>query len=359
MRRLIFLGVAIAAIAVGLQSGCADKTPLPTDLPAPVYRGIDTSYAVINPVWTEFNGRPLNRPNDVYVGYDRKMYICDTGNDRVLKIDFDGTFFEEYPVVHPVAISQDRGLDLLVVCGDYSRTEQVEGRDTVIWYGDSIFRKRFRGTQPFERVFQAHFPYYIDHGVETHAAYWSIAASPFPQKNYFVTDFWFGRVLGFTALDLPVTEYLSEGIGLGLTRYPVDLYPYKIAGQDYIALAQAAGNIGVQLFSLPNWTPRYVEGDTVPPMIRFSGRAYKDIAVDDQSNFYLLLDGPDPDAGANYYFYKYDRRGESLLAFGVLGSGERQFRSPQGICHFDGILYIADSGNNRIIRYQLTTETRQ
>ena len=48
-----------------------------------------------------------------------------------------------------------------------------------------------------------------------------------------------------------------------------------------------------------------------------------------------------------------------LLAFGEFGSGEKQFRSPQGICHFEGILYIADAGNNRIVRMQLTTEARQ
>lgn len=351
--------VALFVGAVLMLVGCADKTPLPSDLPAPVYGGIDTNYVVVNPIWTEVNGRALNRPNDVYVGYDQQIYICDTGNDRVLKLDVDGSFLEEYPVVHPVAISQDRGLDLLVVCGDYSRTEQVEGRDTVIWYGDSVFRRRFRGNGPFERVFQAQFPYAIINQREVHAEYWSVAASNTPLKNYYLTDFWVGRILDFRADDVPIREYLSEGLELGKTRYPSDLYPYQIGGQNYIALAQAAGNIAVQIFSLPNWISPYMEGDTLPPMITFQARAYKDIAVDDQSNFYLLLDAPDPLLQGDYYFYKFDRRGQTLLAFGELGSGERQFNSPQGICHFEGILYIADAGNNRIVRYQLTTETRQ
>jgi len=359
MKRWLRFGLVAAVVALGMMIGCADKTPLPTDLPEPIYGGIDTSYIVINPIWIEINGRALNRPNDVYIGYDQQIYICDTYNDRVLKLEIDGTFIEEYPVVHPVAISQDRGLDLLVVCGDYSRTEQVDGQDSVIWYGDSVFRKRYLGNEPFTRVFQAPYPYIIINDRPVHAEYWSVAAANSTLKNYYLTDFWVGRVLGFNAFDFPTEEFLSEGIGLGKTRFPLDLYTYQIAGQNYIALAQGAGNVGVQIFSLPNWVSPYVDGDTLPPMITFQARAYKDIAVDDLSNFYLLLDAPDPLLGAHYYFYKFDRRGETMLAFGAAGSGEKQFLSPQGICHFDGILYIADSGNNRIVRYQLTTEARQ
>lgn len=359
MRRFVALILAAAGTAICLIAACADKTPLPTNLPAPVYGGIDTNYVVISPNWTEFNGRALDHPNDVYVGYDQLIYICDTNNDRVIKLDIDGTFLAEYPVVHPVAITQDRGLDLLVVCGDYSRPEVVDGVDTVINYGDSVFRKRYRGDQPFARVFQAPYPYYIFNDRPQAAQFWSIAASFYPTKDYYLTDFWFGRLVEFSASDIPVGYHLSDGVGLGLTRFPVDLTMYQIAGQNYVALAQAAGNIGVQLFSFPNWVGLYESGDTLPPLIRFSARSYKDIAVDELSNFYLLLDSTDPLLGTNYYFYKFDRRGDVLLAFGELGSGEKQFRSPQGICHFEGILYIADAGNNRIVRMQLTTEARQ
>ncbi len=357
MKMWVSLGLALLALAV--FSGCGEKTPFPSDLPAPVYGGVDTNYVVVNPVWTEFNGRALTRPTDVYVGYDEQVYVCDTDNDRVVKLELDGSFVDEYPVVHPVAISQDRGLDLLVVCGDYSRTIIAEADTTEIWYGDSVFRKRFRGNHPFERVYQAQYPYFIFNERPQHAQFWSVAASTLAGKDYYLPDFWFGRILKHSATDQLAAIILEEGIGIGKTRYPLDLYPYRIAEQDYIALAQGASNVGVQVFSLPDWISPFADVDTLPPMIRFSARAYKDIAVDDQSNFYLLLDEPDPLLGADYFFYKYDRRGETMLAFGALGSGDKQFRSPQGICHFDGILYIADTGNNRVIRYQLTTETRQ
>ncbi|MGB5137293.1 MAG: hypothetical protein WBP29_02040, partial [Candidatus Zixiibacteriota bacterium] len=209
------------------------------------------------------------------------------------------------------------------------------------------------------RAFQAPYPYFIFNGHPQAAQYWSVAASFLPTKDYYLTDFWLGRIIEFSGSDIPLAYHLSTGIELGKTTYPVDLTMYQIAEQNYVAMAQAAGNIGVQIFSFPNWVGLYEQGDTLPPMIRFTARAYKDIAVDELSNFYLLLDEPDPLLGADYYFYKFDRRGELLLAFGELGSGEKQFRSPHGICHFEGILYIADSGNNRIVRLQLTTETRQ
>lgn len=358
MKQLLSICSAIAAALVCLLIACSDKTPLPTNLPAPVYGGIDTSYVVIHPEWTEFGGLALNHPNDVYVGYDQLIYICDTNNDRVLKLDIDGTFLAAYPVVHPVAITQDRGLDLLVVCGDYSRTETFQGRDTVMNYGDSVFRKRFRGNQPFVRVFQAPYPYYVFNSHPQAAQYWSVAASFLPTKDYYLTDFWLGRIIEFSGSDIPVQYHLELGTGLGETTYPVDLTMYQIAGQNYVALAQAVGNVGVQLFSFPNWVGLYEQGDTLPALIRFSARAYKDIAIDELSNYYLLLDVPDPLLRANYYFYKFDRRGEALLSFGELGSGDKQFRSPQGICYFGGTLYIADTGNNRIVRLHLTTEAR-
>lgn len=357
MRVLGSILLAIAVVVTMLTIGCSDKTPFPTDLPKPVYGGIDTNYVLLTPVWTEFDGVALNYPNDVYIGYDQLLYICDTRNDRVIKLSMEGTLLDVYPVVHPVAITQDRGLDLIVVCGDYARVENIGGVDTTIGYGNSVFRKRFRGNQPFAKVLEA--PPVVVNGRLERAEFWSVAASFLPTRDYYLTDFWLGRIRQVTASDDVAGDFLDQGIGIGLTTYPLDLCMYQIAGQNYVAMAQGAGNIGVQLFSFPDWVSLHEDIDTLPPMIRFQARGWKDIAVDELSNFYLLLNEPDPLLGTHQYFYKYDRDGELLLSFGSLGSSERQFRDPQGIAYFDGIIYIADSGNNRIVRYQLSTALRE
>lgn len=44
------------------------------------------------------------------------------------------------------------------------------------------------------------------------------------------------------------------------------------------------------------------------------------------------------------------------ISFGGTGNGPRQFNNPSGVAYFDEILYVADTGNNRIARYKLTTD---
>jgi hypothetical protein len=358
----ILLGFTLTAV-ITLAIGCGEKTPLPSDLPDPVYGGIDTNYIQITPIWNAADGVAFNRPEDVYVGYDQTIYICDTGNDRVINLEADGTVIAVYPVVHPVAITQDRGLDLLVVCGDYARVEIDDGDTNFVPYGNAVFRRSFRHGGGFVKVWQADSPYHAiefrDTVLWVDAEFYGISATLLESKSYYVADRYKGRIILFGADDLPKDTYLSEGIGLGFTSFPTDLTSYQIAGQTYISLAQGVGNLAVQLFSLPNFISLYSDNDTLPPMIRFTARSYKDLAVDELSNFYLLLRDLDPLLGANHHFYKFNRRGELLQSFGTAGSGDRQFNNPNGITVFDGIVYIADTGNNRITRYQLATEIRQ
>jgi len=45
-----------------------------------------------------------------------------------------------------------------------------------------------------------------------------------------------------------------------------------------------------------------------------------------------------------------------IVSFGEEGSGPRQFSSPSGVAYFDEIVYVADTGNNRIARFKLSTD---
>lgn len=44
------------------------------------------------------------------------------------------------------------------------------------------------------------------------------------------------------------------------------------------------------------------------------------------------------------------------VSFGGEGAGPKQFSNPQGIAYYRTIVYVADTGNNRIARYKLTTD---
>ena len=50
--------------------------------------------------------------------------------------------------------------------------------------------------------------------------------------------------------------------------------------------------------------------------------------------------------------YIFNSFGEELQSFG----GPSVFKSPYGVAFFDRTLYVADTGNNRILRFVLSTE---
>lgn len=45
-----------------------------------------------------------------------------------------------------------------------------------------------------------------------------------------------------------------------------------------------------------------------------------------------------------------------VVSFGGTGDGASNFNNPNGIAYFDRIVYVADTGNNRISRYRLNTD---
>lgn len=364
--RLIIFGLVIALVLATAFIACSDKLAFPK-LPTPVYGGVDTSYIQINPVWNEAGGIPYSHPHGIHIGYDRFIYICDTENDRVVKLDQLGNLVESYAITHPVAVTQDRGLDLLAVCGDYYEITVIDDSTSdTTWYGNSVYRRSYRYGTEFEPVFTDSnvidiyvFPPGVT--ISVRAEYWGIAASELPDKSYWLADYLRDRILLLDANDDPGSRpFIPSGIGIGLAESPWSLYAFEIVGENYLAYAQASANLGVQILSLPAGVPIYA--DTVnglPDLVRISASVRKWVAVDELLNYYVLLERLSPLTGYNHHLIKYDRYGNEILRFGTSGSGERQFDRPRGLAYKDGILYVADTFNDRITRFQLTTELRE
>ena len=43
-------------------------------------------------------------------------------------------------------------------------------------------------------------------------------------------------------------------------------------------------------------------------------------------------------------------------SFGGLGTESGKFNNPKGIAFYNKVIYIADTDNNRIVRYRLSTD---
>ena len=61
------------------------------------------------------------------------------------------------------------------------------------------------------------------------------------------------------------------------------------------------------------------------------------------------VEGVNPPPGA-------DRTKPDIVSFGGTGAGPRQFNNPGGVAYFRQIVYVADTGNNRITRHKLNTD---
>jgi hypothetical protein len=75
----------------------------------------------------------------------------------------------------------------------------------------------------------------------------------------------------------------------------------------------------------------------------------EDVTLDEQSNIFVI------DAGLHHLF-KFNASGAELQSFGEFGSGEKQFNRPMGVAYFNKTIYVADTGNNRILRFKLSTD---
>lgn len=94
---------------------------------------------------------------------------------------------------------------------------------------------------------------------------------------------------------------------------------------------------------------------TEPSGLAYSADGRSHIFVTDaaRDSLYLFqsngVEGVNPPAGS-------EATRPISVSFGGTGSGPREFRNPSGVAYFDRIVYVADTGNNRIARYRLNTD---
>ncbi|MCI0495260.1 6-bladed beta-propeller, partial [candidate division KSB1 bacterium] len=75
----------------------------------------------------------------------------------------------------------------------------------------------------------------------------------------------------------------------------------------------------------------------------------EDVTIDEQGNIFVV------DAGLHQLF-RFNSSGVEKYSFGSFGSGEKQFHRPMGVAYFDKTIFVADTGNNRILRFKLSTD---
>ncbi|MCI0692408.1 hypothetical protein L0337_10450 [candidate division KSB1 bacterium] len=307
----------------------------------------DTTYLQLRPVWGAETGYNLNQPQDILLGREPLVYIADTGNDRILMLDLAGNILgQSQPIDNPVALTQDSKLNLLIVSGSNKiyRINLVAARHQI-------------AAAPVELVF---------HEVDNpDRRYTGIAAVLVTIQNratlgYYVAatgdDKRDNQALIFPEeFDIRVPNAANlepNGLGILSASSPSGITTLRDFSADFIFCMIGENSFKVQWITPGEFgftarlNPAQGNFDLFEPG-KFSQP--EDVTVDTEGNIYAV------DAGLDYLF-KFSAAGKEQHSFGGTGSGEKQFQQPSGVGFFDKTLYVADTGNDRIVRFKLSTD---
>ncbi len=349
---IVFIGIIV------FLSSCVDKFDLTQiDLDDDdVNVGGDTVYVQLKPVWVGYN-----KPQDIMVGREPFIYVADTENDRVVMLNLAGEIFGSRSIKHPVALAQDHRLNLIVV----AQFDTSGDTYSAVFKLDLVSVQHQIETAPITRLLPrvedlnrpeleytgacvfANNIFYVARKGPNNTSFIDPDNSIllFVPKKFFREsaegDTLVGRVpnidpLGqgpVSAYDISsMTSFNDQSIDIiitltGGTSFKSNWLHYQVTPIDQRYVSNFSPVSGLD-FMIPNRFER-PEGS----------------AIDNFGNIYIADAGKDS-------VYKFNPFGDELESFG----GPDFFNQPHGVAHFDKTLYVADTENNRILRFSLSTD---
>ncbi len=367
---ILFLLTALIAIMLS----CGEKIDLPMEVPFEGELG-DTLYLQLNPIWDAEHGYDFNNPQAVYFGKDTYLYVADTGNDRILRMDAAGTIHAAIPIVNPISVSQDELMRLLVVTGDQKVYKIDVGPS-----GDMLPYVAYDYTAVCDTCY--------DHDLlDPDDIFVSITDATLGLKTYFVAVrssvtggngriLWFkGSVDPDTADILLPSEFtnaesdtfhnpvVETGNGILTTNFTNHIYAYEQSGAMHLIVCQDSGSYPVHdmVFIRQVWDNTWVfDYSHYPGEVDILDINLYDFpvgaATDPEGNIYVVDGGLSRNCGG----FKFSRAGMLLETFCEPDSLDNVFLKPSSITYdYFGnrkTVFIADSEKNAILRFKLSTD---
>lgn len=317
--------------------------------------GSDTSYVQQTPVWTGFNA-----PEDVLLGKEPLVYVADTKNNRVAQLDLSGVEIGSITVANPIALAQDNNFDILVIAdtvlASTGDTLSVLYRIKLVAVGGNI------SNASLLRLLSSDYPTPL-----TSRKRRFTGVSTYPDNSILVS-----RRGPDNTNNLDPDNALIKC--KGVNSVTVELYTgFQVSGNgvysiDRVSSVSAAGNnvydflltrnttqsgFKAEWFEYDNvnggFNPRFLpEGNS--DILKLEFGLPEDVTTDPNKNIFIVDAGKDS-------LYKFNSLGKLLKeSFGGMGTGDNKLSGPKGVAFFNRVLYIADTGNNRIVRYKLSTD---
>jgi hypothetical protein len=352
----------IIILFLGLITGCVDKfdiSQFEIDDNGNANIGGDTLYIQLSPVWQGFN-----QPRDIIIGKESFIYVADTENDRIVMMNQAGEILGSKSVKKPIALAQDFELDL-IICAQFDTL----GQTFSAVYTLDLFSVNHRIneaslTRLLPRAGSADFNFPQREYTAAAAFYdnsFFIArkgpgnTSIFDPDNsilIFHPKSFYNKGEGDTLIGrVPNIDPLSSG--LISANQITSLSSFNKNNLDFVATLNGNNSFKAQWFHyqvtaideryISQFTPSDGVGFIEPQRFNNPEGSW----IDNTGNIYIA------DAGKDSIF-KFNSFGDEMESFG----GSKVFNKPHAVAFFDRTLYVADTGNNRILRFTLSTDLR-
>lgn len=341
-------------------AGCVDKfePPVVTQQAGGNIAG-DTLYVPLNPAWEGFNN-----PQAILIGNEPFIYIADTDNNRIVMMNLAGQTMGSISIQKPVALAQDYLLDL-IVCAQFDST--IEGTTRTF---SAVFKiKLFEANHQIENaeivrvlprpgvssdlktavqftgvcVFFDN-SFYVSRTGPNNSSFVdpdnSILIFENKSSNGSSRDTLIGRV--------PSLEPLGTGL---LTANTISsMTSFKRRNNDFIMTLTGNTSFKTQwlYYNFASETPGYENRISPVSSSMMSINKFlqpEGVCLDNSNNIFVADAGKDS-------IYKFNSFGDELQSFG----GSNIFSRPHDVAFFDRTLYVVDTGNNRILRFILSTD---
>lgn len=360
MKKYIF--TAIFSGMLIFLGGCSDKLDL-TEFGNSVRDTTppgDTTYIQLNPVWSGFNN-----PQDILIGREPFIYVADTDNDRIVMMRLDGTIAGALSIKHPVALAQDYEFNL-IVCGQFDTVLSTGALQTydAVYKIDLVASNHNIASAPVTRLLPR---VGVADDFNTALKYTGVTVlydnrifvtrkGPINNNIFKLPDnsilFFERRVIGGVKKDTLIGRVpLIEPLGTGLlsANNLSSIAAFNRRNQDIVVTLTGENSFKTQWFTFIETTEFSGYISKLQPgnadLMRV-GRFEQpeDVAIDNSGNMFIV------DAQKDSVFV-FNSSGDEAQSFG----GSSMFNGPMGVAFYDRTLYIADTKNNRILRFILST----
>jgi hypothetical protein len=394
IRRYIF---SLMVLSIGM-SACEKPFGDKTDLGFIDVPNYDEKAIAFVPILPEI--KLSNDPSDIAVGYDELIYIADPSADKIICFDQSGRKVGERSIPNVKAIAMDRSLELLALG---TKDTLING---VTYTLDAIYRLKLinnagYGLSTSTIAKTIIHPFYFKTSFTTSdTAVHLRGISIMADNKYYITrtgpsnngtqiggpdnaiilfnqnDKFESNVSVTTEQGL-VSDYFKEPFAISTLAKGPQSNIVKTGGDFLFTSLSASTTIKAQYIrfessefgssyslntSLAGQDTSKADGFLYTPnrfakpkgiTIAGDGSNYIFVSDEQKDSVYLFtlggLEGVPPPAG-------YTSKKNINVSFGGRGFGPKQFFRPGALAYYDRTLYVCDRGNNRIVRYKLSTE---